>query len=120
MLVFVIDDDEFFSECISSAIKKVDRNISVKFFKNAIDATNALSESLPNLIFLDILLPGPDGFAFLNEISSYPDTAKIPVILVTGLKLPKTDLSIYGVCGILDKEKMKPEEIGVYVERYQN
>ena len=31
-------------------------------------------------IFLDILLPGADGFTFLNELTSYPDTAKIPII----------------------------------------
>ena len=81
---------------------------------------NSLDENLPSLIFLDILLPGPDGFTFLNEIMSYPDTSKIPIILITSLNLEKFDLKVYGIKGILKKDKMKPEEIKVYVERYTN
>ena len=116
--VFIIDDDEMFSECVATAAKKVDNNVTTKCFKNAVEAMNSLEEKLPDLIFLDILLPGPDGFTFLNELASYIDTAKIPVILVTSLNLPETDLSIYGVQGILNKENMTPKEVENYVKRY--
>lgn len=116
-MIFIIDDDEMFADCIKSAIKKYDKNLVVKTFANALDAMNSLDD-LPDLIFLDILLPGPDGFTFLNELASYPDTAKIPVVLITSLNLPETDLSIYGVRGILNKEKMKPEEVKDYVRRF--
>jgi len=118
MLVYVIDDDELFSDCLVTSIKKAKKGIEVKQFKNAIEAMNSLDEKLPDLIFLDVLLPGPDGFTFLNEIASYTDTAKIPIILVTSLELPETDLSIYGIQGILNKEKMKPSEVVDYVKRY--
>ena len=116
--VFIVDDDELFAECIESAVKTADQNLSVKKFRNALDAINSLKSPLPKLIFLDILLPGPDGFTFLNEISSYSDSSKIPVILVTSLKLPETDLRVYGVRGILDKETMKPEEVTDYVRKF--
>ena len=116
--VFVIDDDEMFADCLVAAIKKGNQAVKIQTFKNAIDAINALSNPLPSLIFLDILLPGPDGFTFLNEITSYTDTAKIPIVLVTSLKLPETDLSIYGIQGILNKESMKPSEVTDYVKRY--
>ncbi len=119
-LVFVIDDDEMFADCLIEAIKKGNKFAIVQTFKNAIDAMNSLSDPLPNLIFLDILLPGPDGFTFLNEITSYTDTAKIPIILVTSLELPEADLSIYGIQGILNKESMKPSEVTEYVKRYTN
>ena len=116
--VFVIDDDELFASCLKKAIKKANKNLEVKTFKNAIDAISSLEDPLPSLIFLDILLPGPDGFTFLNELTSYTDTAKIPVILVTSLELPDADLSIYGVRSILKKDKMKPQEVADYVKRY--
>ena len=119
-LIFVIDDDEMFSDCLIAAIKKGNKLAKIQTFKNAIDAMNALSDPLPSLIFLDILLPGPDGFTFLNEITSYTDTAKIPIILVTSLELPEADLSIYGIQGILNKESMKPSEVTEYVKRYTN
>ena len=108
------------AECVESTIKKLNNSIVIKKFRNAVDAMMALEGPLPDLIFLDILLPGQDGFAFLNEIMSYPDTSKIPIILITSLNLEKFDLKVYGIKGILKKDKMKPEEIKVYVERYTN
>ena len=119
-LIFVIDDDELFADCLVSAIKKGNKSAKIETFKNAIDAMNAMGDPLPSLIFLDILLPGPDGFTFLNEIASYTDTAKIPIVLVTSLELPETDLSIYNIQGILNKERMKPSEVTEYVKRYTN
>ena len=70
------------------------------------------------LIFLDILLDGPDGFTFLNELISYDDTVKIPIVIVSSLDFKKQDLSVYGVVGVLDKEKMIPKEIKKYVDEY--
>ncbi|MBR5389460.1 response regulator [Candidatus Saccharibacteria bacterium] len=119
-LIYIIDDDELFADCLISAIKKGNKSAKIQTFNNAIDAINSLSDPLPSLIFLDILLPGPDGFTFLNEIASYTDTAKIPIVLVTSLELPEADLSIYGIQGILNKERMKPSEVTDYVKRYTN
>ena len=67
---------------------------------------------------MDILLTGPDGFTFLNELVSYTDTAKIPVVVVSSLDFSKHDLSVYGVVGILDKVTMLPQEITGYVREY--
>ena len=70
------------------------------------------------MIFLDILLDGPDGFTFLNELVSYSDTARIPVVIISSLDFGGKDLSNYGVVGVLDKANMKPEDIRSYVEQY--
>lgn len=118
--IFIIDDDEIFADCIEKPALKANPHLEIKRFTNAIEAMNSLTSPLPKLIFLDVLLPGVDGFTFLNELTSYPDTAKIPIILITSLKLPETDLSIYGIKAILNKETMKPSEVAQYVERYTN
>lgn len=122
MRIFIIDDDELFADCVKAAIYNTHKALEteIQIYKNAIDAINHLDNDLPDLIFLDILLPGPDGFTFLNEIASYTDTAKIPVVLVTSLDLEGFDLKLYGVKGILNKEKMKPKDVVYYVERYTN
>ena len=112
-MIFIIDDDHEMAECIARAIKPNEARI----FKDAIAAISALDEGeLPSLIFLDILLDGPDGFTFLNELSSYSDTAKIPVVIVSSLDLSnKTSLKNYGVVGVLNKATMTPKEIKAYV-----
>ena len=112
-MIFVIDDDSLMAKCIADACDK-----KTRIFADAIEAMNALDEELPELIFLDILLTGPDGFTFLNELISYSDTAKIPVVVVSSLDFSGKDLSAYGVVGVLSKDTMTPAEIKGYVDEY--
>lgn len=113
-MIFVIDDDEIMIECLKNAIDG-----DVRAFSNAIDAMNCISDGeIPDLMFLDIMLDGPDGFTFLNELSSYPDTAKIPVVIVSSLDFARKDLSIYSVVGYLNKETMMPKDVANYVDKY--
>lgn len=42
----------------------------------------------PDLILSDIAMPGLDGAAFIKAVRSAAETASIPVIMMTGLKLP--------------------------------
>ncbi len=112
-MIFVIDDSREMAECIARATKA-----KVKIFGNAIDAMEALEEGLPDLIFLDILLDGPDGFTFLNELTSYSDTMKIPVVIVSSLDFSQSVLDEYGVVGVLNKDTMVPEDIYNYAKRY--
>lgn len=113
-MIFVIEDDEIMAECISRAT-----GTDTKIFRDGIMAMKAIAEwEIPSLIFLDILLNGPDGFTFLNELVSYLDTARIPIVIVSTLELQTTDLKEYGVVGVLNKDTMVPEEIRAYAERY--
>ena len=112
-MIFVIDDDFTMAKCIASAAKK-----ETRIFSNAIEAMDALDVEMPKLIFLDILLTGPDGFTFLNELISYSDTARIPIVIVSSLDFSGKDLSSYGVVGILKKDTMTPDEIKGYADEY--
>ena len=111
-MIFVIDDDRIMAECIARATGR-----EVQIFSDGIEAMSKIAEGeLPELIFLDVLLSGPDGFTFLNEMISYPDLAKIPVVIVSSLDFAGQDLSNYGVVGVLNKDTMTPEDIKKYVE----
>lgn len=115
-MIFIIDDDEIMAECIAKACEGVDET---RTFSNGIIAMQALDgNKLPRLIFLDILLDGPDGFTFLNELMSYADTIKVPIVIVSSLDFKDQDLSTYSVVGVLDKNTMTPQEIRNYAERY--
>ena len=113
-MIFIIEDDPIMARCLARAIGKV----PTKMFSDVISAINAIDDELPDLIFLDILLSGPDGFTFLNELISYSDTARIPVVIVSSLDFQNRDLSIYGVVGTLNKDTMTPKDIQDYVKRY--
>ena len=113
-MIFVIDDDAIMAECIAKNC-----NDEVKIFGDAIGAMAAISDGeLPDLVFLDIMLNGPDGFTFLNELVSYDDTVQIPVVIVSSMDFGQRDLSAYGVVEVLDKCKMKPMQIERLVLQY--
>ena len=144
MKIFIVDDDIEFSEVVKEMIlhgvkKKglrgediTDRGasndrysdvgggdvIKIEQFTNAIEAISATSEQVPDLIFLDVLLDGPDGFTLLNEMQSYGDLAEVPVVLLTSLDFAGKDLSRYGVVEILNKSEMVPEQVNELVAKY--
>ena len=43
----------------------------------------ALKEEVPELILLDIMLPGEDGYRILEKLKQSPETSEIPIIMVT-------------------------------------
>ncbi|MBQ3347948.1 response regulator [Candidatus Saccharibacteria bacterium] len=113
-MIFIIDSDKVMAGCMARAC----RGYEVRVFSNAIEAMAALETGLPELILMEAMLMGPDGWSFLNELISYTDTARIPVVMVSELNLARFDLKAYGVVGVLSKEKMTPSDIRQYAEKY--
>lgn len=99
------------AECIARECQFADKKCKIHKFTNAFAAINATLEVLPDIIFLDVLLDGPDGFTFLNEMMSYPDTAGIPTVLISSLYIKNIDLSSYNIIQVLDKTTFTPDDI---------
>lgn len=117
--IYIIEDDPWMAECVARAIQTLPGTFTIETFPNAIAAMSALSDcpdALPDLVLLDVLLDGPDGFTLLHELSSYDDTARIPIILVTSLRFNPADLAVYNVQNILYKDQMTPVEIAEAVQ----
>ena len=79
--VLIIDD----STTIVFAFKKILRSVGFVTFE-ALDAEAGLElarDEKPDLIFLDIILPGMNGFAALRQIRRDPLTRDIPVIMIS-------------------------------------
>lgn len=122
--IWIIEDDEIMAECLATAVNlklsKPKSNIQpkheIKHFTNVINAISALNTELPDLIILDILLSGPDGLSFLNELISYPDTMKIPIIIVSSLELSAENFSEYNIVQIFQKETMTPQALNLAVK----
>ncbi|MBQ6409679.1 response regulator [Candidatus Saccharibacteria bacterium] len=116
-MILAVDSDEVVGGCLVGVLKK--NGFSGYLSKNAIEAINFVDENgAPEMVFLDVMLTGPDGFTFLNEMASYADTMGVPVVVVSERDFAKYDLSEYGVVGYLNKNTMKPEEILDYARKY--
>ena len=115
-MILVVDSNEIFGNCIIDALLK--EGFEGFLSNNAIEAINIVAEKVPDLVFLEPMLTGPDGFTFLNEMASYVDTMNIPIVLVSEKDFSKFDFSEYNVKGVLNKNEMKPEEVIFYARKY--
>ena len=81
--ILIVEDDEFLRSLTAKRLEKENYHIEV-----AVDGENAISafESLkPDLILLDLLLPGKDGFEVLKKIRETEATKSLPVIIFSNL-----------------------------------
>ena len=106
-MIFVIEDDRGWE----NYYRRILKSYELDFFHDGVEAIAAMDEEMPELVILDILLTGPTGFAVLNEMRSYPDLAKVPVIIVTSVSIKDELAKQYGVVEVLDKGKMTPQEL---------
>ena len=81
--VLVVEDDKFLRDLLSLKLKKEGFKVS-EAFDGEEGLVKAHSGS-PSIIILDLIIPGQDGFAFLEEIKKDPNTASIPVIVLSNL-----------------------------------
>lgn len=80
-LIAVVDDEEDIRELLSVSLKKA--GYKVKEYEDADSLLKTLSKSAPDLIILDIMMPGTDGIAACRIIKSSDKTSRIPIIMLT-------------------------------------
>ena len=80
-LVYIVEDDLNIREMETYALKSA--GLSVSAFCDSESFFLKLSERLPDLILLDIMLPGEDGLTVLNRLRENHTTQAIPIIMVT-------------------------------------
>ena len=91
-LILIVDDVRENIVFLSRLLKE---QANIVFAVDGKDALEKATASRPNLILLDISMPGMDGFEVLQCLKSNAQTAKIPVIFVTGI--PDTDTEEKGL-----------------------
>jgi diguanylate cyclase (GGDEF)-like protein len=80
--VLLVDDSQF-STC---ALKKIlDPEYIIYVASNGKTAINMAAKHSPDVILLDIIMSGMDGFEVISELKNTPETREIPVIFLTGL-----------------------------------
>jgi two-component system alkaline phosphatase synthesis response regulator PhoP len=80
--VLVVDDEPEITEIIEAFLDNA--GYVVKVENQPIRAVLQAREFKPDLILLDIMMPGADGYQICNQIKEDPAMAETPVIFLTG------------------------------------
>ena len=81
--ILIIEDDKFLRDLISQKLRKENFNTL-----EAVDGEEGLKtarEKSPDIILLDLILPGLDGFEILRVLKGDKNTSQIPVIVLSNL-----------------------------------
>ena len=81
--ILVVDDNPTNLSVISQALHSVGWQIRIAV--NGEDALSKVAQNQPELILLDIQMPGIDGFEVCQRLKANPTTADIPIIFMTAL-----------------------------------
>lgn len=87
--VLLVEDEALLVDLYKEVFEKQPFNLNIAETGN--DALTQVNNDRPDLILLDILLPGMNGFEVLRKLKSSPKTKDIPVIVLTNLGSEETD-----------------------------
>ena len=80
-MIYCVEDDAGIRELVVYTLQNT--GMEARGFADGTALFSALRNEKPDLILLDIMLPGEDGISILRRLRSLPDTAALPVILLT-------------------------------------
>lgn len=81
--ILVAEDDKLISNSLSDALKAAGFEAVAAF--DGEEAVAKAKEIQPDLLLLDIMMPKLDGISVLWEMKANPETAKVPVIVLTNI-----------------------------------
>ena len=77
----LVDDDSDDTELFCEALNEIDHSVHCHFALDGEEALSLLQEIKPNVIFLDINMPGMNGWDCLSLLKSNEESKNIPVIM---------------------------------------
>lgn len=78
-----MEDDALLSKVLSETFLK--ENFEVAVVDNGLKVEDALQKFFPDIILLDLIIPGIDGFAVLKNLKADSKTKDIPVVVISNL-----------------------------------
>ena len=118
MKVLIADDDKLLDATISAVFRKRGWQTVVAF-----DAMQALmfakQSPMPDVVLLDIGMPGGSGLMTLERLKSATLTEPIPVVVVSGSEDPELPNKVKGMGALgFVKKPVDPEALGDAIEKY--
>jgi signal transduction histidine kinase/DNA-binding response OmpR family regulator len=93
--VWVVDDDETVLMLAEEVLQS--KGFQVQTFNDPARALEAVALGHPDIIVLDVMMPGMDGFEFCSRLRQHPASLDVPVLMVTALDDPNSITRAYEV-----------------------
>ncbi len=112
--ILVVDDDPSLRELLRTTFELVEERVEEA--ASAEEAADAIARTKPDVIVLDVGLPGVDGVSFARDLNAAADTSEIGVVLLTGGDLEEQAGREAGAAAVVRKP-FSPLDLLAAVER---
>lgn len=114
--VLLVEDDPFLSDIYLTSLEK--SGIETIHANDGNKALLKIKEGGFDLVLLDLLLPGVDGFEVLKNTKSNPETKNIPVVVLSNLMDPEKikKAKMLGAKEYLLKTRFDPKDIVIKIK----
>jgi DNA-binding response OmpR family regulator len=79
--ILIVDDDAFIRRPLEFILRE--EGYQAATAANAVEGLREVESSPPDLIFLDVMMPGKDGLTWCAELKSDPRYSRIPIVLLS-------------------------------------
>jgi signal transduction histidine kinase len=111
--VLIVEDNPDLVEVLMLFLASVSRNLSIATARSGFEALEKIKDETPNLVILDVMMPGMDGFEVIERLRRLPDAERVPVMVLTGYSDAVQRARDVGAQEVL----LKPFEKNVFVKK---
>lgn len=86
--ILVVDDDPEISSLVEYTLESLGH--TVKVCDNGREVLDTLRSFKPDMMVLDVMLPGIDGYSLASQISEDPELSKMPIVVLSALEPSRT------------------------------
>lgn len=97
--ILIVDDDADFVDLAKTVLTRKPYQVLVAY--SGEEALQRVAKEKPDLIILDIIMPVKDGFTVCEQLKKNPETAKIPVIMLTGFRQHVGETTLAAAQGLM-------------------
>ena len=117
-VLLVVEDDPAIAEMYTYALNRAGYDVVVA--GSAAAALEVVAERVPDLVLMDIGLPGPSGLQMLRELRKAPATAELPVVMLTNYGDPRflEESAQLGAIDYLIKSRTSPSMLAERVRAW--
>jgi len=117
VLLLVVEDEESLAQMYSDRFKMAGFNVDVA--REGGEAINKMAAEHPNIVLMDILMPGLSGTEAVEQAKANPATHDIPIVMLTNYpeSIDLKNALQLGAAGYIIKSESTPEQVVEKVQR---
>jgi DNA-binding NarL/FixJ family response regulator len=114
--VLLIEGNEYFRKSFAGVLRSYLPSVVIEESDDSNEAINKIDQNVPDLVFVDLNLPGKNGLEVTKEIKARHPQTKVGIISILDLPEYRTFAARYGADYFLDKASLSGTQLIALIE----